>query len=120
MPECTNAGPANLAALKTAAKAPSHDGETSKKRGQSNTRRARDQILLAKDHPEIDCELTRIHNRRETLPQLASIPLSRIMAATGFSKRYASMIRPDLYTPHPVQCQKLEELKLLHNETNGG
>jgi len=36
--------------------------------------------------------------------------LSRIMKATGFSRRYASMARRGLFTPHPVHYDALATL----------
>jgi len=40
--------------------------------------------------------------RRDILPLLQGLPLGHIMKATGFSRRYASLARRGLYTPHPV------------------
>jgi hypothetical protein len=38
------------------------------------------------------------------------VPLSHIMKATGFSRRYASLARRGLYTPHPVHYDALADL----------
>lgn len=48
--------------------------------------------------------------KRDILPGLPGIPLSRIMEATGFSRRYASLVRRGLYTPHPVHYGALRGL----------
>jgi hypothetical protein len=58
--------------------------------------------------------------KEEILPLLAPVPLSKIMEATAFSKRYASMIRRDLYTPHPMHYQKLETLISMYTKNDGG
>ena len=120
VPKLADAGPKNLAVLRAAGKDPSHGGEAAKERGQSNVRRSRERKEWESDHPGINLEDEKKRYRQEILPHLTPIPLSRIMGATGFSKRYASMIRRDLYTPHPMHYQKLEELILLYNETSGG
>ncbi len=120
VPKFAEAGPKNLAMLRAIGKDPSHGGEAAKKRGQSNARRAHERKQWEKDHPDINLEKERERFKKEILPYLAYIPLSRIIGATGLSKRYASMIRRDLYTPHPIHYQKLEELILLYNEAEGG
>ena len=120
LPKLAKAGPANFAKLRLEGKDPNHGGRIGKRRGQSNARRARERKQWEKDHPDINIEKARERFKKEILPHLASIPLSKIMGAAGFSKRYASMIRRDLYTPHPMHYQKLEELILLYNETSGG
>lgn len=116
----SKAGPENFAKLRASGKDPSHGGEAAMKRGESNARRARERKQWEKDHLTINLKEERERYKKEILPNLVSIPLSRIMGATGFSKRYASMIRRDLYTPHPMHYLKLEELILLYNETSGG
>jgi hypothetical protein len=57
---------------------------------------------------DIDQEKARF--KRDILPLLQGIPLSHIMKATGFSRRYASMARRGLYTPHPVHYAALATL----------
>lgn len=46
----------------------------------------------------------------EILPKLVDIPLSRIVEATGFSLRYAALVRDGEYVPHPVHHVSLDLL----------
>ncbi len=40
----------------------------------------------------------------------SDVPLGRIMKATGFSRRHASLAPRGLYTPHPVHYDALAML----------
>lgn len=52
----------------------------------------------------------REHFIREIQPKLVGIPLRRIAEATGFSLRYASLVRDGGYVPHPVDYTTLTSL----------
>jgi hypothetical protein len=58
----------------------------------------------------LDVALEKERFRRDILPGLQGIPLSRIMEAMGFSRRFASLARRGLYTPHPVHYDALATL----------
>jgi hypothetical protein len=45
--------------------------------------------------------------RREILPLIENVPLSRLQRATGLSLRYLSLIRRGERTPHPRHWQAL-------------
>jgi hypothetical protein len=87
---------------------PSHGGEVGRKRGASNARRAQERSKWKDLGLDVDQEKERF--KRDILPRLQDVPLSRIMKATGFSRRYASMARRGLYTPHPVHYDALATL----------
>jgi len=87
---------------------PSHGGEVGRKRGASNARRASERVAWKELGLDIDQEKPRF--KRDILPRLQDVPLSRIMKATGFSRRYASLARRGLYTPHPVHYDALATL----------
>jgi CRISPR-associated endonuclease Cas1 len=120
MPKLAKAGPDNFAKLRQEGKDPNHGGEIGRKRGESNTRRRKERLEWEEQNPDVDIEKAKQFFQREILSKLGYIPLSTLMEATGLSKRYVSMIRRGLYTPHPMHYQNLEELILLYNEASGG
>jgi hypothetical protein len=97
-----------LARLRLDGKDPSHGGEVGRKRGASNARRAHERSKWKDLGLDVDQEKERF--KRDILPRLQDVPLSRIMKATGFSRRYASLARRGLYTPHPVHHDALADL----------
>jgi hypothetical protein len=97
-----------LARLRLEGRDPSHGGEVGKKRGASNAHRARERSQWKELGLDVEQEKERF--KRDLLPLLQGLPLSHIMKATGFSRRYASLIRRGLYTPHPVHYDALADL----------
>lgn len=97
-----------LAERRAAGDDPSHGGEVGRKRGASNAKRARERVEWEREHGDGSVESERFV--REIQPKLAVIPLSAIVEATGFSLRYASLIRRGEYVPHPVHFNNLLRL----------
>jgi hypothetical protein len=108
LPRFSKAGMARLAKLRAGGADPSHGGEVGRRRGKSNARRAAERAVW--NDLGLDVEQEKECFKRDILPGLQGIPLSRIMEATGFSRRYASMVRRGLYTPHPVHYVALVDL----------
>jgi len=108
MPRFAKAGMARLSKLRAEGADPSHGGEVGRKRGASNARRARERSIWKALGLDVNQEKERF--KRDILPRIQDVPLSRIMKATGFSRRYASLARRGLYTPHPVHYDALATL----------
>jgi hypothetical protein len=108
LPRFSKAGMASLTKLRAVGTDPSHGGEVGRKRGASNARRGRERSSWNALGLDVDLEKARF--KRDILPRLQGVPLSRIMKATGFSRRYASLARRGLYTPHPVHYSALADL----------
>jgi CRISPR-associated endonuclease Cas1 len=104
-PKFAASGMKVLARLRLDGSDPSHGGEVGRKRGASNARRAQERSTWKELGLDVDQEKERF--KRDILPRLQDVPLSRIMKATGFSRRYASLARRGLYTPHPVHYEAL-------------
>ncbi len=109
LPTFAAAGPAALAQARAEGKDPAHGGEVGRKRGQTNAKRAEERARWDAEHGETAAS-ERERFSGEILPQLAEVPLSRIIEATGVSLRYASLIRRGLYTPHPMHYDALARL----------
>jgi len=116
LPRFSKAGMARLNLLRAEGADPSHGGEVGRKRGQSNARRAKERSEWNDLGLDVDEEKERF--RRDILPLLQGIPLSRIIEATGFSRRYASLARRGLYTPHPVHFDRLALLAGVSTSAN--
>lgn len=110
VPKLANAGPRSLTRLREQGKDPNHGGEVGRKRGRSNAKRAQERACWERQHPEFDYKVASIHFRIEVLPALEGVPLSKIMKATGLSRRYASMIRRGIVVPHPMHLEALAAL----------
>ncbi len=108
LPRFARAGMAKLGKLRAEGADPSHGGEVGRKRGASNARRFRERSTWKELGLDVNEEKERF--KRDILPRLQDVPLSRIMKATGFSRRYASLARRGLYTPHPVHNDALATL----------
>ena len=108
MPRFATAGQTALARQREAGNDPAHGGEAKAKRVASKERRARERAEWDAVHGDGQAERERFV--REIQPRLVGIPLSRIVEATGFSVRYASLIRSEAYVPHPVHFLALEQL----------
>ncbi len=102
------AGQTALAQQREAGNDPAHGGEAKAKRVASKERRARERAEWEAVHGDGKAERERFV--REIQPKLVGIPLSRIVDATGFSVRYASLIRSGEYVPHPVHYLALNGL----------
>jgi hypothetical protein len=87
---------------------PAHGGEAARKRGSSNRERARQRADWDAAHR--GSEKLKEWFAKEVVPALASIPISRIVEATGFSPGYASLVRKGEYLPHPVHFRGLTRL----------
>jgi hypothetical protein len=105
-PRFATAGQAALARQREAGNDPAHGGEAKAKRVASKERRARERAEWEAVHGDGKAERERFI--REIQPKLSGIPLSRIVEATGFSVRYASLIRSSAYVPHPVHYSEIE------------
>ena len=105
VPRFATAGPAALAARRASGNGPEQGGEAGRKRGQRNTHRARERHEWEALHGDGQAE--REQFVREIQPQLASVPVERIAAATGLSLRYISLIRRGAYVPHPMHYEAL-------------
>ena len=53
---------------------------------------------------------------RNVVPLLANLTITKIIKATGFSPRYASLFRKGEYMPHPVHFTLLSELVGIREE----
>lgn len=101
------AGPAALARLMTEGRDPSHGGDAGRKRGAAIAARLRD---AAKWNAEHDGKPDPDTFRREILPALQGISLSRIMQATGLSLRYCSLIRRGERVPNARYWDALRQV----------
>ena len=107
-PEFEKAGIGKLRKMRERGKDPAHGGEAAKKRGQTNASRAQERQEWEAVHG--DGVKERKSFVRDILPRLRDVPLSKIVRATGFSKRYASLVRRGEYIPHPMHYDKLVTL----------
>jgi hypothetical protein len=98
-------GPEALAKRRAQGNDPAHGGKAKDKRAASQSKGARERAEWEANHGEGQAE--REHFIREIRPKLAGIPLRRIAEATGFSLRYASLVRDGEYVPHPVHYNAL-------------
>lgn len=89
------AGPATLARLAAQGRDPSHGGQAGRKRGSRVSEQLRASRSWDGGSPDPD------EFRREILPLIREVPLSRLVEATGLSLRYCSLIRRGERVPHP-------------------
>lgn len=108
IPRFAKAGIKKLAELRTEGMDPTHGGDVGRKRGLSNARRARERAEWEKLGVSLEAEKERF--KKDILPALQGVPLSRIIKATGLSRRYASMIRRGTCIPHPMHYEQLSGL----------
>jgi hypothetical protein len=87
---------------------PSPGDETARKRGKSNSRRAAERAEWKK--LGLDLEKEKERYLRDILPKLKDFSIMDIRRDTGFSPRYASLIRRGLYVPHPAHYEALRNL----------
>ena len=108
LPRFEKSGLVKLTELRAEGNDPAHGGEVGRKRGRTNSEWAKKRKNWEAVHGNGYQERGRFV--KEILPALKEIPLTKIMAATGLSKRYASMIRRGLDIPHPMHNESLERL----------
>jgi len=100
-------GPAALRHLRAEGRDPAHGGGAASKRGASNARWRREVAAWDQAHPDRpDPEVF----RREILPRLRGVALTRIAKATGLTPMYCSLIRRGLFVPHPRNWEALAQL----------
>ncbi len=102
-----------LASLRQDGNDPAHGGVAAAKRSATQSERAAARAAWEARHPGADG-----HEEFEKVvrPKLADVPLSRIVAVTGLSLRYASLIRSGTHTPHPMYFETLAKLALDQRE----
>lgn len=91
------AGPAALARLRATGQKPGHDGASAAKRSATYRRRRAEQLAWDREHGEPADQTEFVE---QILPGLAGVTLTELQKATGLSRRYCSLIRRGLYTPH--------------------
>lgn len=101
-----NKGPEKLAKLRAEGKDPAHGNEAGEKRGATNAAHQRAMMEWESAHTGV----AGLDSATAILPALESVPLSKIMAATGLSLRYCSLIRRGLRIPHPRHYGALRDL----------
>jgi hypothetical protein len=74
----------------------------------SNARRAAERAEWEKHG--LDLEEEKEGFVRDILPRLRDFSIMEIVKATGFSPRYASLVKRGLYVPHPVHYEGLSSL----------
>ncbi len=102
------AGPESLRSLRAAGADPAHGGKAAEMRAATQTERAARRAEWERGHGDGSAERERF--TAEILPRLKEVPLSKIVAGTGLSLRYASLIRRGMYTPHPTYYDELWKL----------
>ena len=85
---------------------PTRGGEAAKKRGQATADRKRETAVWEARHGRL-IDLTAF--RREILPLIQEVPLSRLVKETGLSLRYVSQIRRGERVPHPKHWDSFRE-----------
>jgi CRISPR-associated endonuclease Cas1 len=107
-PEFYEVSQQTLKKKRTEGSDPAHGGTAARKRGNSNRDRARQRKEWELAHG--DGEELKAWFSRVVTPALALIPVSSIIRATGFSPRYASLVKKGEYIPHPVHYPALSNL----------
>ena len=72
LPQTAEAGLATLARMRAEGKDPAHGGDAARRRGASNSQRARERAEWERQHEGIDLDVARDQYRRNTLPKLAA------------------------------------------------
>ena len=110
LPQTASAGLGKLAQMRAEGRDPAHGGNAARRRAATNSQRARERSEWERRHVHIDFNAAREQFRQETLPKLAGFTLGEIVKTTGLSKRYASLIRRGVVTPHPMHFDALIDL----------
>jgi CRISPR-associated endonuclease Cas1 len=100
-------GLAALERLKLEGRDPTHGGPAARKRGQAIADRKREIAEWEARYGQL-VELTAF--KREILPLIQEVPLSRLARATGLSLRYVSQIRRGERVPHPKHWSSFRNL----------
>ena len=111
IPQLSQKGLAKLAELRSEGRDPAHGGIAGQKRGSLNARRSKERLAWEKRHPELNVENEKQRFQSEILPVISKISIAQIMEITGLSRRYASLIRRGIRTPHPIHYKSLENLE---------
>jgi CRISPR-associated endonuclease Cas1 len=113
-PKAGRAGQVALAAKRAERAA---RGETVSKPGAHNQERREEALQWEREHPEVDLDTERLRYACEILPrlQITTLNLGQIVAATGWTKGYASLVRANKRTPHPKHFATLVQLLDAHN-----
>lgn len=98
------AGPAALAARRTAGDDPAHTPDANRKKGERNASHRAEVERWEQEHrgPTDGGGFA-----RDVLPRLQGMPLSALTQATGLSLRYCSLIRRGERVPHPRHWESL-------------
>ena len=110
LPQTADAGLEKLAQMRAEGRDPAHGGNAALRRGATNSQRARERAEWERRHGDIDLDAAKEQFRQKTLPKLAGFTLGDIVKVTGLSKRYASLIRRGVETPHPMHHASLKDL----------
>jgi CRISPR-associated endonuclease Cas1 len=110
--EAMEAGREALARSRNQGQDPAHGGDAARTRGEKVGRHNRERARWQSASP-VDGD-PRLF-RREILPRLRRVPLSRIARVVGVSEGYASFIRRGLRTPHPRHWEGLKGLTMEAN-----
>jgi CRISPR-associated endonuclease Cas1 len=102
------AGRTKLREMREAGIDPSQTGEAAEKRRDTMKQRRREEAAWDKAHPDVEVDEEVF--RSEILPGLQGLPLSTLVAATGLSQQYCSLIRRGLKVPHPRHWESLRTL----------
>lgn len=89
---------AKLKELRAAGIDPSHTGEASEKLSSRMQQRKREEAAWDAAHPDVEVDEEVVGS--EILPGLRGVMLSTLVAATGLSQQYCSLIRRGLKVPH--------------------
>jgi len=104
----SGSGLVRLEMLKADRRDPTHGGGAAAKRGATNVRRKAE----LRDWEQRCGKLVDLSAfKREILPLIEEVPLSRLVKATGLSLRYVSQIRRGERVPHPRHWQALRAAK---------
>lgn len=96
------AGLTAIESAKAAGADPAHGAEAATRRASTNINRKRQVREWDEQHGKL-VDLSAF--KREILPLIQDVPLSRLQRATGLSLRYVSLIRRGERTPHPRHWQ---------------
>src|SRR5262249_33559703 len=89
---------------------PAHSAEAARKRAETSRRRTAEREEWERTHPDVDVAAERVRFAQEIAPRLATIPLKKIVEATGMSPTYAQFTRRGARAPHPMFYAALEAL----------
>jgi CRISPR-associated endonuclease Cas1 len=88
-----------------------HGGVSGERRGRTNA--THQQAIRAWERQHGTDHDPRVFTER-ILPSLRGVPLSRLVAATGLSLRYCSLVRRGEHTPHPMHWDAFVQAGSIH------